>query len=233
MRGRCGGSGGRGTPQPPWAGGAIPNAVESARLALIRPGPLARPTFPRGRRLASPVGPIVEKLPYHPPNVAKHVGFPSGKLSAKLTDEGRCGGSAGTPPHLGGPFPTPGNLPNPSPPRGTPPPPWAGGFFPPPLAGPPPPQGKAIGKPCGAYCRKLPYHPPNVAKARRLPLGGKLTDEGAMWRIGGERNPAATLGRWGYSQRCGICKARPHPIRAVGRPTFPREGDWQALWGLL
>ncbi len=40
-----------------------------------------------------------------------------------------------------------------------------------------------------------------------------------MWRIGGERNPAATLGRWGYYQRWGISTLA--LIRPGLRPAHP------------
>ena len=62
---------GREIPLPPWAGASLTHAVEPSRLALIRPGPLGRPTFPpQGKAIGKPCVAYVENYRSKNPNVA-------------------------------------------------------------------------------------------------------------------------------------------------------------------
>ncbi len=69
---------GRGIPLPPYAGEAITRAVESSRLALIRPG-FAGPPSPPGEGDWQALYAHLEKYRSKNLNAAKHVGFPFSK----------------------------------------------------------------------------------------------------------------------------------------------------------
>ena len=59
-------------------GGAITYAVETSRLALIRPGLRPAHLPPQGKAIGKPCGAYAEKYRSNNLNVAKHVGFPLG-----------------------------------------------------------------------------------------------------------------------------------------------------------